>query len=78
MSLEDEAAKVIDTSWHYSWHWERNHTGYLTLKGWETVLENAQSRLANVQGKIRDLENLIPKLEAEIAKRRKWEEEDLL
>lgn len=60
--LEKDAPLVIDSAWHYSWHWDRTANGHISLKGWRQALDDATSlrktleahleRITDVQWKI--------------------------
>ena len=39
--LEKRAREVIDSYWHYSWHWPQTEHGSLTLAGWRRALKDA-------------------------------------
>ncbi len=75
--FEDQAASIIDTSWHFSWHWERGKYGQLTINGYEKMLADAKHRIAEAQHQVITLQEFIPKIEAELEKRKRWAEEDL-
>lgn len=55
-TLRERAARVIDHSWKFSWHWpERN---------WEAqALEQARERRRDMIRELADMENMIIELE---------------
>jgi len=64
--IEREAAKIINSTWHYSWHWERGQWGRLTLKGWEQALQDGEDLLLSAQNRVTNLERFLPKVRAVI------------
>ena len=53
ITLERVASAVIDSEWHFSWHWERDRTKTwqpLSLTGWRTALSDGQRLLAGLEG----------------------------
>ena len=59
--IASEAASLIDSSWHSSWHWDYDRDGYLTHKGWEQALADAESRLSGLVKHAERLRNWIGK-----------------
>ena len=74
-ALLREAAAAIDTTWHSSWHWERDGHS-LTLKGWQRAAGDARGRIAAVCEELRALRVVLPKLEERIALMEEWERQD--
>jgi hypothetical protein len=75
MDLEYELSNIIDSSWHYSWHWPRDQYGYLTLDGWRKALIDGNGLLAHFEQRIAELKKILPLIEEEIKKRANWEAE---
>ena len=40
--IEKRLANEIDTGWYSSWHWDKTEGGYLTPKGWQQALADAE------------------------------------
>ncbi len=72
----EELSKHIDTTWRYSWHWERDRNQQLTLCGWTEALRDAEIQLAEAEVKAHRLRNFIPRIEAEVARMQEWARED--
>ena len=65
-TIERSIPHIIDGSWHFSWHWEYDKNGLLTVKGWEQALEDGERlerdllvKLSAVQGAIADIKRVI-------------------
>ena len=65
--LEEEMCNVIDSSWHYSWHWPRNQYGGLTLEGLRNARNDAASLLAERERHAKSLREIITRIDSEIA-----------
>ena len=70
--IEKRAKALIDSEWHYSWHWEcsYNGSGSLTSKGWETALKDGIDLRDSLQNHVDALNKIIPQIES-IVKRDK-------
>jgi len=73
MSLESEIYDIIDSSWHFSWHWKKDQYGYLTLEGWQESLKDGKGLLSSFEIRIREIKRILPLIEAEISKRAEWD-----
>lgn len=64
--IEKSAKVLIDSEWHYSWHWERsyNGSGSLTSKGWATALKDGIGLRDSLQCHVDRLSELIPQIES--------------
>ena len=38
--LQKRAAGIINSSWHFSWHWDKTENGRLTLQGWRDAVDD--------------------------------------
>lgn len=38
--LQIRAAGIIDSPWHFSWHWDKKESGHLTLQGWRDAIQD--------------------------------------
>ena len=74
MNLENEIYDIIDSSWHFSWHWKKDQYGHLNLEGWQEALRDGKGLLNSFEIRIRELKRVLPLIEAEISKRQKWDE----
>ena len=63
-----EIADIIDSTWHYSWYWEKDNNCYLTLRGLQQAKEDGQHLLAALQSECKEIENALIKIEGEIKK----------
>jgi len=81
IDLERVAAAVIDGSWHYSWHWARDEKrawGPLSLDGWKMARRDGRHLLSAVEAKAKRLRDVLPLIEAEIARLERYKREDAL
>lgn len=81
IDLERVAAAVIDSGWHYSWHWDRDEKRPwrpLSLKGWGQALTDGHSLLAAVEAKAKRLRDVLPLIEAKAEALDRAEREDEL
>jgi len=74
-TLDREAGDVIDSSWHFSWHWPRDQYGRLTAEGWEKAKEDASTLRASLGRRVLLLDRIVPRIEAAIIKTKEWEGE---
>jgi len=80
ITLERVAAAVIDFSWHYSWHWDRDDTHTwrpLSLRGWQAALADGQSLLDKLEAHAQEIRDVLPLIQAEIEQIERRAEEDL-
>lgn len=69
-----EAESIINSDWHYSWHWERDQWGNeLTLKGWRKALEDGEQMALNEMRHLAALLQLLPRIRS-IVKQMELEE----
>ena len=66
ITLEQVASAVIDSGWHYSWHWEREDD-LVTLKGWQAALDDGQQILDGLEAHAKELRDVLPYIRGEIA-----------
>ena len=79
ITLERVAAAVIDSSWHYSSHWERDDSlawRPISRKGWEDALQDGRTLLAGLEAHAQRIRDVLPLIEAEIARHKAREEDD--
>lgn len=62
--IQFQAARIIDSAWHFSWHWPtcKDGSGRLTKAGWQKALEDCRELVKrnekwNVQ--LKDMEERI-------------------
>lgn len=67
-ALVEEAPNIIDSSWHFSWHWDRTPVGELTLKGWRQMLADGDSLLAEREGRLAELRAFLGRLRPVVAR----------
>lgn len=60
--LDRRAAEIVDSAWHYSWHWKRNEYGSLTSEGWLEVLRDARDLAAEHERKAKEVRDFIEEL----------------
>jgi len=78
ITLERVAAAVINSDWHYSWHWERDRTKTwepLSLTGWKTAYNDGQRLLTSLVEHANRIREVLPLIEAEIERLEKWQAE---
>lgn len=70
--IDQQAKKLIDSEWHYSWHWERSYhgSGSLTDKGWEAALKDGTGLRDSLQNHVDALNKLIPQIESIVKRNR--------
>jgi hypothetical protein len=74
LELQAKASTVIDSSWHYAWHWEKTRdSGTLTAAGWEKALSDGCKLKAELQLRVQELEEILPKVAAAAAQLRDHE-----
>ncbi len=57
--VQDEAAANIDSSWHYSWHWDRTDVGSLTYKGWQQALDDGMKLFEELSARIERVRSTV-------------------
>jgi len=56
-AISIEAGHIIDTSWHHSWHWEREkHGSNLTDVGMAKMKEDLNRRISETRDTLSNLE----------------------
>lgn len=80
---ESDLGEIINTSWHYSWHWDRDEYGNLTEKGKRQALENASDeykscldRLAKLSETVAFLAHAVDEIDNQKKLERMWQAED--
>jgi len=73
---QEYLADRLDARFYYSLYWRRDQYGALTLDGWRDARATAVERLREAENKAREIRSLLPRIDAEIAKREKWATED--
>ena len=61
-AIRDQATEIVDSGWHYSWHWDRSEGGGLSEKGWQQCLDDAVSLRKSLAEHVAKLDELVPKL----------------
>lgn len=62
--LQVQAAHIIDSAWHFSWHWPtcKDGNGQLTKTGWEKALKDCRElvkRNEEWNARLKDMEERI-------------------
>ncbi len=65
--LIGRAAVAIDTHWYYSWHWDRDSSVSLTVKGWKQAVKDAERVIKMKQESIAAILAILPELKAQVA-----------
>lgn len=63
--IEQKAKAIIDSEWHYSWHWKRDKNGYyLVPEGWEQALKDGTELRDGLQKHVDALNKLLLSIES--------------
>lgn len=73
--LQRRAEIVIDSSWHFSWHWEFKETGSLTLEGWRHAKKDGLYLLGSLRRRVAAIEEVLTGIDEVVAQHEAWEEE---
>jgi hypothetical protein len=71
IDLRRVAAAVIDSAWHYSWHWDTDDSmswNPISLKGWQTALKDGTSLLEGLEAHAASIRKVLPCIREEIAR----------
>ena len=65
-TLFDRAASAVNTSWYYSWYWERRgDSSTFSVNGVRKALDDCRSRIADAKADLLRLELILSELIAE-------------
>lgn len=54
--------EIIDDGWHYSFHWDKDSGGTITVKGLEQAMEDCRNQRAYAEARAKKLNELLFKL----------------
>lgn len=61
-SLQERMAEIINSDWHYSWHWPRGQFGNLTIEGYRKALQDAIDLRLHYNQRSEDLAGIIDEI----------------
>jgi hypothetical protein len=59
--LDKLASDIIDSSWHYSWHWDRDY--YLTYKGVCQAIKDGKGLLIHYSKRLESVNKVLLELQ---------------
>ena len=62
LKIEKQLGDMIDTSWHYSWHWDRGAYGHLSHKGWEEAHKDGWDQVLELRRELLALEQFMSRV----------------